>query len=486
MNYLLAFTRLSWGSVVYERQPTDGTTYSVEISNVFSTNSQYIVGEKGPWISSVTTTIVPTDATFTYRKYLIKGERLACGNVYVNNVKLATGSYSCLEGLTISFDTDLPAGSYPVYVQNAIGKSNTVFVTIGASSQPSILVSWPNGGQVFNPGQQALVHYSISNFPRPINVQIQLNKGAIYPNGPYNPVGKATAYLPATGNYTFTIPTNAVPGNDYSFMINSDYPSTEVSAHFQSDNFTVATIATTTQSTTPVINSASYSGDKGQLTITGERLNSTNLYLDGVWLSDATKIVSWTSSQIVIKASNSTRSVYVQSSKLGKSNTVQVTTAPTPVPSITGVNINLPFCTIDGGRGLCEWQAGVTKTVRWAYQGFPVGSNNTVSLYFCHPTTDVCTLGSNSIGLTDKLPSGSVSSGTGTFVIPIGAKILENASMAPYISNSQSRIKICATNGTCAYSSVFKITRPTATSIKKLNQLANALQALQKLVDSYR
>jgi len=129
-------------------------------------------------------------------------------------------------------------------ITSGLSGTKAVYVWTGGgnSTQPSISVNRPNAGQTFNPGQLVTIQYTVSNFPRAVNVQIQLNKGATYPNGPYNPVGNATSYLPATGTYTFTIPANAVPGNDYSFMINSDYPNTEASAHFQSSNFSVVSV----------------------------------------------------------------------------------------------------------------------------------------------------------------------------------------------------------------------------------------------------
>lgn len=117
-------------------------------------------------------------------------------------------------------------------------------VSSSTNAQPSITITSPNANGSFIPGQQVAVQYSASNFPRAINVQIQLNKGAVYPNGPFNPIGTATNYVPATGSYLFTIPLSAVPGNNYSFMINSDYPTTETSTSFYSNNFAITASTT--------------------------------------------------------------------------------------------------------------------------------------------------------------------------------------------------------------------------------------------------
>jgi hypothetical protein len=139
---------------------------------------------------------------------------------------------------------EVTVGAYYLNVYSDVGRnSNTMPLrVVGSNSeenvQPTITFVSPSGGETFKSGQQVIVRYDMANFLRVANVQIQLNKGAIYPGGPYNPVGNATNYMPA-GHYTFTIPADAPSGDDYSFMINSDYPNTETSAHFQSNIFSI-------------------------------------------------------------------------------------------------------------------------------------------------------------------------------------------------------------------------------------------------------
>ena len=107
--------------------------------------------------------------------------------------------------------------------------------------QPSISVISPSLGSTFLPGQQVPLSYFVNNFPRAINVAFQLNKNATYPSGPYNPVSAtSTGYIPATGNYLFTIPAGIETGNDYSISIANDYPTTETSTTGgHTANFTV-------------------------------------------------------------------------------------------------------------------------------------------------------------------------------------------------------------------------------------------------------
>jgi hypothetical protein len=110
--------------------------------------------------------------------------------------------------------------------------------------KPSLTVLSPKGGESFKPGQRVSIKYSTSDFPRPIKVAIQLNKGAVYPNGPFNPVdgngGIKTGYYPASGSYTWTVPSNIATGNDYSLLIETDYPNTETSmGGAYSNNFSI-------------------------------------------------------------------------------------------------------------------------------------------------------------------------------------------------------------------------------------------------------
>lgn len=279
------------------------------------------------------------------------------------------------------------------------------FTIAGGNSQPSILVSWPNGGETFKPGQQVLVHYSISNFPRPIRVQIQLNKGATYPNGPYNPVGDATAYLPTTGNYTFTIPASAVTGNDYSFMINSDYPSTETSAHFQSNNFTITSLTqpTNTLSITPSMRSVSSGGTVTLNYTTHSNAVSAKLYLAcpaGVsafrgqsGINDCNTFYSfpmiptgstYTFTNTSAQSQNVVPNFYeylADNPNYAHGVSSQITVTPGPVviptqtPSITDVKINDLANT---------WVNGTTKRITWNYNAIPnvpVGLKYRVGLY---------------------------------------------------------------------------------------------------------
>jgi len=105
--------------------------------------------------------------------------------------------------------------------------------------QIKVSVISPKGGDSYYPGQQVEIVWQEEGFPRDINVQIQLNKGAKYQGGLLNPVGEATDYFKSTGRYVFTIPQDIVPGDDYSFLINTDYPQTEIGYSGYSENFSV-------------------------------------------------------------------------------------------------------------------------------------------------------------------------------------------------------------------------------------------------------
>jgi hypothetical protein len=123
-----------------------------------------------------------------------------------------------------------------------------VMLSSGISTSSAITVLSPNGGDRFQPGQQVTIKYNVNNFPRPVKVQFQLNKGAVYPSGPYHPINGSGDYQPATGTYVYTLPTGLADGTDYSFLILTDYPSTESpSGNGHSANFSIIS-GTSTQS----------------------------------------------------------------------------------------------------------------------------------------------------------------------------------------------------------------------------------------------
>ncbi|MDO8424603.1 MAG: Psg1 family protein [bacterium] len=191
--------------------------------------------------SAIENQTIPAGTTATYElRGTITGEiksgdtistKIPSGDVIPDNPYIDRASFVWNDGVASATDylvTGIPTASV------------TLEKPSNPPPTPSVTFLYPNGGETFNPGERVLVKYSTHNFPRAVTVQIQLNKGAVYPNGPFNPIGQATNYIPDTGSYAFTIPLNAVPGNDYSFMINADYPTTETSASFHSNNFSIA------------------------------------------------------------------------------------------------------------------------------------------------------------------------------------------------------------------------------------------------------
>ncbi len=170
-----------------------------------------------------------------------------------------------------------------------------------------------------------------------------------------------------------------------------------------------------------------------------------------------------------------------------------------PIPTVQ--TITMANCV----GGVCAWPAGTTQNVTWQYSGFSITSSSastiisTVSFNLCNPAGTPCTVFTDNVGNSlNKIPSGLGSNGTATYSAKIGANILTNASVRPYIGTgtNQSRVKICPTNGTgqtvlngvCALSSVFTITTTTPattttsttspTAVLRGNLLANILKAL--------
>lgn len=153
----------------------------------------------------------------------------------VNNQYIIALSVASKEGKEIAFDSsDKP---FTIFKQNDM----------------SVNFIYPTGGEKFVPGQKVQVKYSVNGFPRPIQVAVQLNDSAIYPDGPFNPVSNQNQpYKPATGVYEFTIPSGVKSGSDYSFLLSTDHPTTETSiGDGYSRRFSIVSGDTTSTSAQP-------------------------------------------------------------------------------------------------------------------------------------------------------------------------------------------------------------------------------------------
>ncbi len=138
------------------------------------------------------------------------------------------------------------------------------------------------------------------------------------------------------------------------------------------------------------------------------------------------------------------------------------------VPTVSSVLI--ADCAPDG----CTWQAGTFRDITWKFSNFSSGIKsadavNTVILNFCNPVTKACTVSVNA-GVELNTVWAGYDSGQASFNLGIGAKILTNPALAPYINDSQAVIKVCptdstgqvASDGICFLSPVFTITTSTS------------------------
>ena len=223
-----------WCQMVVGKNYTTGSAYTYTSGP----------GPKARWdgttwlLNALTTTVY--SGSFTCSTSTVQSPvNGACGSASGQTFSTAPATNLCSAGTASSVSTPEYVGGWYWTCAGLNGGTSTHCTAIIGSAQPSITITSPNGG-TFSPGQQVTIEYAVNNFPRAVNVQIQLNKGATYPNGPYNPVSTmASGFMPSTGSYVYTIPTSVVTGNDYSFSIESDYPSTETSDIFHSNNFTI-------------------------------------------------------------------------------------------------------------------------------------------------------------------------------------------------------------------------------------------------------
>lgn len=151
-----------------------------------------IVGETSPWLSSV----ISTKIDGVKDGYSIMGERLLGVSVYVNNVKVTPVNVSA--GQISIGDLVLPTGYYPLYVQNAKGKSNLL----------SIYVYTPTGTPVVNVKssriyQEGGVEPNFGSLKAEFSVEVTARGGDIYiaPGNP-NPLKSNFYFKSANSQYT--------------------------------------------------------------------------------------------------------------------------------------------------------------------------------------------------------------------------------------------------------------------------------------------
>lgn len=116
---------------------------------------------------------------------------------------------------------------------------------IAEECQFDIRITSPSASDAYSPGDTITINYTMDGYPSDTKISLQLNKGAVYPSGPWNPVDVITGsweqveYVPASGSYKYTIPENIPSGDDYTVFLGTDYPNTEVSRSYWSDEFSI-------------------------------------------------------------------------------------------------------------------------------------------------------------------------------------------------------------------------------------------------------
>jgi hypothetical protein len=171
------------------------------------TNSVVVVGEKSPYVTSVQTG--SESGVFG-----VAGERLSQvtqlvvanyqgGMVTVNKSDFSVSTNYAIE-VPLS-KLNRPAGSYYVYLISPTGNSNNYSFQIGGSTQPSITVISPNGGENLELGKTYRIRWSTNGYPNTANVQLGLydtrysTEGGAYPE-------ITIANQPNWGFYDWTVP----------------------------------------------------------------------------------------------------------------------------------------------------------------------------------------------------------------------------------------------------------------------------------------
>lgn len=165
-------------------------------------------------------------------------------DIYIDGAKLLAGSfsgYSIVDTNSIAFflPISIVAGSHTLQVANSSGKSNTITFTVTSSNstQPSITVTSPNGGEVWKQGIAHNITWratgvnnvriSIADFQTGLNIEHTI-ANVPASNGLYSwTVPSDNNYLPLGNTYRIAISSTDDTGPSYGYLVDtSDKPFT--------------------------------------------------------------------------------------------------------------------------------------------------------------------------------------------------------------------------------------------------------------------
>lgn len=203
VNYLFAGSYYGRISNLAYRTPNITDLPGNVLGLDFETSSTYVVGEQGPYITSVGYEVYG-ESGYNYK---ITGERFTGSSiVYLNGEKVDSIYRS--DG-TIRFNTNRPmSGVYPVYVVNSTtGKSNTVNLTIGGNTDNSVSLISPNGGERVVAGQSYTIRWNTNGYPsnEPVHLTIGDQRYSTE-TGPYPEL--SIVRTTNSGSYTWRVPTS--------------------------------------------------------------------------------------------------------------------------------------------------------------------------------------------------------------------------------------------------------------------------------------
>jgi hypothetical protein len=149
-----------------------------------------------------------------------------------------------------------PGNMYKVQVYNdgivsITDYSDNYFTITAASTQPSITVTSPNGGETWKVGETRNITWSATGYPLNTGIYIELldysdnnNQGSYSPYKSHYIAPNNGSILASSGTYNWTIPADFVTGSKMKVKIG-----VMGSSAFTSDNYFTITAATSTQAT---------------------------------------------------------------------------------------------------------------------------------------------------------------------------------------------------------------------------------------------
>ena len=261
-----------------------------------ATTTQLFISSISPSSGPIGTTIVFSGTGFMAHDtlvWMVKGTQKGLlwggspvsnlGNQYIQATLTAKlcQQYTGGSGLQCSSWMDITPGVYEVYIENQYGKSNSVNFTVTTTTQPSITVLSPNGGEQWAKGSTQTIRWSTTKNISRVSILL------VPVNSVYSGIDVRTlaADVANTGSYSWTIP-NCTADNpcssNFEISTGSYYMRVVDPSNVGDDSDAPFSIVSATQPSIPVISLDPSTPSSQNITVGSVNVDMTHIRFSAV------------------------------------------------------------------------------------------------------------------------------------------------------------------------------------------------------------